>query len=422
VSFVEKKGIHMNPLEILRVSWEAIGRNKVRSILTMLGIIIGVAAVIIMVAISAGTEATIQENITGLGSNLIFVSSNFSRGGPPGMITAGGSTGLVFDDAAAIAEDVKGVSAVVVEQTSSQTVKAGKTSLESIAIQGTTPGFPAVRDMKMASGRYFNQKEVDQKKKVAVLGSSLAEELFGSANPIGQVISVGSIKLTVIGVLAEKGTVGEIDYDARLYTPITVIFEKFTDSPFARIRGDQVRMVYVKVSDAKSIDSIILQIQLLLAKRHKTTLDNLDVTITTQQDVITAQESTTSAFRSLLAWVAGISLLVGGIGIMNIMLVSVTERTREIGIRQAVGAAPADILLQFLTEALLLSVIGGILGMLTGFGGSWIFSRVSDMRTVVQPASILLAFGSAATVGVFFGFYPASKAAQLEPIEALRYE
>jgi putative ABC transport system permease protein len=422
VSFVEKKGIHMNPFEILRVSWEAIGRNKVRSILTMLGIIIGVAAVIIMVAISAGTEATIQENITGLGSNLIFVSSNFSRGGPPGMITAGGSTGLVFDDAAAIAEDVKGVSAVVVEQTSSQTVKAGKTSLESIAIQGTTPGFPAVRDMKMASGRYFNQKEVDQKKKVAVLGSSLAEELFGSANPIGQVISVGSIKLTVIGVLAEKGTVGEIDYDARLYTPITVIFEKFTDSPFARIRGDQVRMVYVKVSDAKSIDSIILQIQLLLAKRHKTTLDNLDVTITTQQDVITAQESTTSAFRSLLAWVAGISLLVGGIGIMNIMLVSVTERTREIGIRQAVGAAPADILLQFLTEALLLSVIGGILGMLTGFGGSWIFSRVSDMRTVVQPASILLAFGSAATVGVFFGFYPASKAAQLEPIEALRYE
>jgi putative ABC transport system permease protein len=412
----------MNPIEILRVSWEAIGRNKIRSILTMLGIIIGVAAVIIMVAISAGTEATIQENITGLGSNLIFVSSNFSRGGPPNMLTTGSSSGLVFDDATAIADEVKGVSAVVVEQTSSQTVKAGKTSLESIAIQGTTPGFPAVRDMKIATGRYFNQNEVDQKKKVAVLGSSLAKELFGSENPIGQVISVGSIKLTVIGVLEEKGTVGEIDYDARLYTPITVIFEKFIDSFFARIRGDQVRMVYVKVSDTKSIDNIILQIKLLLAKRHKTTLDNLDVTITTQQDVITAQGSATSAFRSLLAWVAGVSLLVGGIGIMNIMLVSVTERTREIGIRQAVGATPSDILLQFLTEALLLSVVGGILGMLAGFGGSWIFSKVSDMRTVVQPASILLAFGSAATVGVFFGFYPASKAAQLEPIEALRYE
>jgi len=412
----------MNPIEILRISWEAIGRNKVRSILTMLGIIIGVAAVIIMVAISAGTEATIQENITGLGSNLIFVSSNFSRGGPPGMMTASSSGGLVFDDATAIAEEVDGVSAVVVEQSSSQTVKAGKTSLEGVSIQGTTPGFPAVRDMEMATGRYFNDEEVDRKTKVAVLGSTLAEELFGAANPVGQVIGVGSIKLTVIGVLAEKGTVGEIDYDSRLYTPITVVFEKFADSMFARIRGDAVRMVYVKVSDTETIDSIILQIKLLLAKRHKTTLDDLDVTITTQQDVITAQGSTTSAFRSLLGWVAGVSLLVGGIGIMNIMLVSVTERTREIGIRQAVGATPSDILLQFMTEALLLSVVGGILGMLAGFGGSWIFSQASAMRTVVSPASILLAFGSAAVVGVFFGFYPASKAAQLEPIEALRYE
>jgi putative ABC transport system permease protein len=411
----------MNPLEILRISWEAIGRNKIRSILTMLGIIIGVAAVIIMVAISAGTEATIQENITGLGSNLIFVSSNFSRIGPPGMASAGGS-GLVYDDATAIADQISGVSAVVVEQTSSQTVKVGKTSLDGVSIQGTTPGFPEVRDMKLAEGRYFNQKEVDQKKKVAVLGSSLAGELFGGSDPIGQVISVGSAKLTVIGVLAEKGTVGEVDYDSRLYTPITVIFDRFVDSPFARIRGDLVRMIYVKVKDTKTIANTILQIQLLLAKRHDTTLDNLDVTITTQQDVITAQGSTTAAFRSLLAWVAGVSLLVGGIGIMNIMLVSVTERTREIGIRQAVGARPADILLQFLTEALLLSIVGGILGMLAGFGGSWIFSQASDMRTVVQPASILLAFGSAATVGVFFGFYPASKAAQLEPIEALRYE
>jgi putative ABC transport system permease protein len=412
----------MNPLEILRISWEAIGRNKIRSILTMLGIIIGVAAVIIMVAISAGTEATIQENITGLGSNLIFVTSNFSRNGPPNMANPGDSSGLVFDDATAIEEGVVGVTAVVVEQTSTQTVKVGKTSLEDIALQGTTEGFPAVRDMKMSAGRYFNQKEVDQKTKVAVLGSSLAAELFGDENPIGQVATVGSTKLTVIGVLAKKGTVGEVDYDSRLYTPITVIFDRFVDSPFARIRGDQVRMIYVKVTDAKTIDNIILQIKLLLAKRHDTTLDNLDVTITTQQDVITAQGSTTAAFRSLLAWVAGVSLLVGGIGIMNIMLVSVTERTREIGIRQAVGAAPADILLQFLTEALLLSMVGGILGMLTGFAGSWTFSKVSDMRTVVQPASILLAFGSAAVVGVFFGFYPAHKAAQLEPIEALRYE
>ncbi len=414
----------MNPIEIFRVSWEAIVRNKVRSILTMLGIIIGVAAVIMVVAFSAGTEATIQENITGLGSNLIFVTANFSRIGPGGFSAgaSASSTGLVFDDATAIADSVTGVNAVVVEQGATETVKAGDTVLDSISLLGTTPGFPTVRDMTISAGRYLNQGDVDRKLKVAVLGYTLAQQLFPDSDPVGQVISVGTVKMTVIGVLAKKGTVGEVDYDSRLYTPITVIFSHFTDSRFARIAGDRVRMIYVKVADSKSMDSVILQIKLLLAKRHKLTLDNLDVTITTQQDVIDAQESTSAAFRSLLAWVAAVSLLVGGIGIMNIMLVSVTERTREIGIRQAVGAAPADILLQFLTEALLLSVSGGILGMLSGFAGAWLFSAFSSMRTVILPTSILLAVGSAAMVGVFFGFYPASKASQLDPIEALRYE
>jgi putative ABC transport system permease protein len=414
----------MNPLEIFRVSWEAIVRNKVRSILTMLGIIIGVAAVIMVVAFSAGTEATIKENITGLGSNLIFVTANFSRIGPGGFSAgaSASSSGLVFDDATAIADSVTGVNAVVVEQGATETVKAGVTTLDSISILGTTPGFPTVRDMKISAGRYINQSDVDRKLKVAVLGYTLAQQLFPNTDPVGQVISVGTVKMTVIGVLAKKGTVGEVNYDSRLYTPITVIFSHFTDSRFARIAGDRVRLVYVKVNDTKNMDSIILQIKLLLAKRHKTTLDNLDVTITTQQDVISAQESTTAAFRSLLAWVAAVSLLVGGIGIMNIMLVSVTERTREIGIRQAVGATPADILLQFLTEALLLSVSGGFLGMLSGFIGAWLFSTFSSTRTVVLPSSILLAVGSAALVGVFFGFYPASKASQLDPIEALRYE
>ncbi len=414
----------MNPLEILRVSWEAIVRNKVRSILTMLGIIIGVAAVIMVVAFSAGTEATIQENITGLGSNLIFVTANFSRIGPGGFSAgaSASSSGLVFDDATAIADSVTGVNAVVVEQGATETVKAGETTLDSISLLGTTPGFPTVRDMTISAGRYINQNDVDRKLKVAVLGYTLAEQLFPDTDPVGQLISVGTVKMTVVGVLAKKGTVGEVDYDSRLYTPITVIFSHFTDSRFARIAGDRVRLVYVKVNDVKNMDSVILQIKLLLAKRHKLTLDNLDVTITTQQDVISAQESTTSAFRSLLAWVAAVSLLVGGIGIMNIMLVSVTERTREIGVRQAVGATPADILLQFLTEALLLSLSGGILGMLSGFAGAWLFSAFSSTRTVVLPSSILLAVGSAALVGVFFGFYPASKASQLDPIEALRYE
>jgi putative ABC transport system permease protein len=422
----------MNPLEIFRVSWDAITRNKVRSILTMLGIIIGVAAVIMVVAFSAGTEATIQENITGLGSNLIFVTANFNRVGPGGFSVVSGndqrvevasaSSGLVFDDATAIADSVTGVDAVVVEQGATEAVKSGDATLESISVLGTTPGFPTVRDMKISQGRYINQNDVDRKSKIAVLGYTLAQQLFPNSDPIGQVITVGTIKMTVVGVLAKKGTVGEVDYDSRLYTPITVIFSHFTDSRFARIIGNQVRLIYVKINNPKNMDSIILQIKLLLAKRHKTTLDNLDVTITTQQDVISAQESTTAAFRSLLAWVAAVSLLVGGIGIMNIMLVSVTERTREIGIRQAVGATPADILLQFLTEALLLSVSGGILGMASGFVGAWLFSAFSSTRTVVLPTSILLAVGSAALVGIFFGFYPASKAAQLDPIEALRYE
>ncbi len=408
----------MKPTEAMRIAWDAILKNKVRSLLTMLGIIIGVAAVIIMVAISAGTEATIKEQITSLGSNLVFVQSAMTRGGP-GQPPRGG---LVFDDAAAIQEGVDGVKAVVVEQNSSETVKAGDVILEDIEILGTTPGFPSVRDVDIAAGRYFNEQEIERKSKVAVLGASVAEELFGETSPIGQYVTVGSTKLAVIGVFAEKGLVGNTDYDSRVYLPITVVFQKFTPSMFARIMGDRIRMIYVEVDPQANLDDIITQIKLLLVKRHEVTLDTADFSVTTQQDVISTQESTTAAFRSLLAWVAGVSLIVGGIGIMNIMLVSVTERTREIGIRQAVGATPADIRLQFLTEALLLSVIGGVIGVLAGVAGAFIFGMVSGMRTVVLPASILMAFGSAAAVGAFFGYYPANQAAQLDPIEALRYE
>jgi putative ABC transport system permease protein len=409
----------MKPSEVVRIAWEAIAKNKIRSFLTMLGIIIGVSAVIIMVAISAGTEAAIQEQITSLGSNLLFVQSSFGRGGPPGQ---GSSGGLVFDDAAAIAEGVEGVKAVIVEQQATDTIKYNGTTLEDVTILGSTADFPSVRDIDVAQGRYFNDTDVNRKQKVAVLGSTLATELFGDTNPVGQVVTVGTTKLTVIGVLTEKGTVGDVDYDSRIYTPITVVFQKFTPSFFARIMGDSVRLLYVEVEEGVELEEVITQIELLLAKRHEVTLDSLDFTVTTQQDIITTQESTTAAFRSLLAWVAGVSLIVGGIGIMNIMLVSVTERTREIGIRQSIGATPDDIRMQFLAEALLLSIVGGLLGMAFGVGGAMLFGQLSDMRTVIVPSSILLAFLSAASVGVFFGFYPANKAAQLDPIEALRYE
>ena len=405
--------------EAARIAWEAILKNKVRSFLTMLGIIIGVGAVIIMVGISAGTEATISDQITSLGSNLVFVQGAFSRGGPNQPQTGG----LTFDDATAIESNVTGVVSVVVEQNSSEDIKYGDVTLTSVELLGTTAGFTSVRDMTITSGRFFTQTEIDRKQKVVVLGSSLATSLFGTSDPTGQYITVGTTKLVVIGVFAKKGLVGNTDFDARAYTPITVVFQKFTPSEFARFLGNKVRMIYVKVDPKVTLTDVTTQINLLLLKRHKIdSTGTADFTITTQEDIISTQESTTAAFRSLLAWVAGVSLIVGGIGIMNIMLVSVTERTREIGIRQAVGATPNDIRLQFLTEALMLSIIGGLIGIVVGVGGAYIFGALSNMRTVVQLTSILLAFSSAAIVGAFFGYYPASQAAQLDPIDALRYE
>lgn len=414
----------MKPSKIISVAWRGLTRNKLRSLLTMLGIIIGVAAVIIMIAVSAGTEKTIEEQITGLGTNLIFIQSAMTRMGP-GAGAGGGfasAGGLVYDDAFAIADQIKGVAGVAVEQQSTQTIKAGSVTLDSISILGTTPDFPTVRDMTIAEGRYFSQEDLNRTRKVAVLGSSVAEELFPAQAAIGQVISAGTTKLTVIGVFKERAMVGDQDYDSRVYVPITTVFAKFTPSFFARVMGDQVRMIYVKVEDGVSIDDLILQISLLLARRHELSLDEADFTITTQQDIIETRESTTAAFRNLLAWVAAVSLVVGGIGIMNIMLVSVTERTREIGIRQAVGASPNDIRWQFLTEAILLSMVGGLLGVVFGVGGAWLFGKMGGMRTVVVPESILLAFSSAAAIGIFFGFYPANKAAQMDPIQALRHE
>lgn len=403
----------MNLSTIFRVAWEGLTLNKIRSFLTTLGIIIGVSAVIVMMAVSAGAEAAIAEQINALGANLLILSP--MRGVP------GASRSLVLDDALAIREQIPGIEGVSAEQTPPpQTVKVGSLTLEEISVIGTTSDFPTVRDFSVDSGRYFLAEEDDRGVKVVVLGAGIAKDFFGAEDPLGQTITVGSTKLVVIGVMESKGVVGDIDYDGRIYIPITLAYDKYVT--FSTMSGQRVRTVYIKVTNKDNMDNVTTQITYLLAERHDVDPMSPNFTISTQQDIIATQEATTEAFRDLLAWVAGISLLVGGIGIMNIMLVSVTERTREIGLRQALGARPGDVLLQFLIEAVILSLVGGLVGLLIGVGGSYLFERMGDLRTEIVPLSIPVSFGAAAIVGIFFGYYPATRAAKLDPIVALRHE
>jgi len=322
---------------------------------------------------------------------------------------------------AAIQSQVSGIAGIFMEQQASESIKVGDNILNSISLVGTTPDYPTVRDVTLQSGRFFNATEVSQVQKVVVLGNSVASQLFGNSDPLGQTITVGNdVKLTVIGVLAPKSS-ASANFDSMVYTPIQIVFQKFTSSQFARFLGNNVRTLFVSVDPSANMNDVIQQMTILLAKRHNVTPAAPDFTITTSADIISTRDATTSTFRTLLAWVAGISLLVGGIGIMNIMLVSVTERTREIGLRQAIGATPGDIQVQFLTEAMMLSMVGGLIGVLIGVGGSYLFGKVGGMPTVIVPYSIILSFASAAFVGVFFGYVPAQTAAKLDPIIALRH-
>ena len=400
-----------------KVSWEGLTLNKARSFLTTLGIIIGVAAVIVMLAVSAGAEAEIADQINALGANLIMVMPSFTRGG---FGEGGPPPGLSYDDIEILATSVTGINGVSAEESTTENIKAGNTTLEDISVVGTTAGFPDVRDYEVAVGRFLIDEDNDRENKVVILGYDIAGELFGDPDSaLGQKVKIDSTQFTVVGVMAGKGVVGNTDYDGRVYIPITTLFAKFRDQRFGR---DTVRLVYVSAESKETMDSVMAQLPDVLYGLLGTDATSPGFTLTTQENIIDAQASTTEAFRSLLGWVAAISLLVGGIGIMNIMLVSVTERTREIGLRQALGARPRDVRLQFLLEAIVLSLVGGLLGVLAGVGGSYLFNSLGTMRTELVPASIPLAFGAAAVVGIFFGYYPATKAAQLDPIEALRRE
>jgi putative ABC transport system permease protein len=436
----------MSVFNTYKVAWHGVTLNKLRSFLTTLGVIIGVCAVIIMLAVSAGAETAIANQINTLGANLVMVSPARAFGGvrpggggfPGGGAFAGGggdfrgggpgggqsnTPALYYDDALAIGKQVEGVSGVSVEQNTNQDVRTTNTSMpvtmKGVSVVGATPDYPAVREYTVASGQFFSADETARAQKVAVLGSGIAENLFGSDDPIGKHIKIGSSQFTVIGVMAPQGTVGGQDADGRIYIPVTVVFKSFGRT---QLGPNPVRIVFVKAASKDSIPTVISQINELLSLRHNVDPSSPNFSVTTQQDLISARESTTATFRSLLAWVAAVSLLVGGIGIMNIMLVSVTERTREIGVRLALGARGRDIRRQFLFEAVMLSLAGGLVGVLAGVGGSYLLGAYGGMPTTVVPMSLPLAFGAAAAVGIFFGYYPATRAAKLDPIEALRRE
>ena len=418
------KDLHgMTASNSFRVAWEGVMLNKLRSFLTTLGIIIGVAAVIIMLAVSAGAEAEIEDQISGLGANLIMVTPFRSfggvRGGPGGGGGPGNITTFTYDEVLFLSQNLQNVSGVSLEQSTSQNVKGGASTMTGVSIVGVTADFLEVRDYEVAQGRFFTSAENDATQRVAILGAGIAEDMFDTTNPIGQQVRIGSSRFTVIGVMAEQGVVGATDNDGRIYIPASVVFKKFGGTGFG---GNRVRMILVKAESGDALEGVMAQITALLAGRRNIDPAEPNFGVRTQQDIVDARSSTTAAFRSLLAWVAAVSLVVGGIGIMNIMLVSVTERTREIGLRQALGARPRDVQRQFLLEAVMLSLVGGLAGLIVGVGGSFVFGELGGMRTELVPLSLPLAFGASAAVGIFFGYYPATQAAQLDPIVALRRE
>ena len=408
----------------LATAWEGIALNKLRSFLTTLGIIIGVAAVIVMLAVSAGAEAEIADQISGLGANLIMVTplrtvGGVGRGPGGGGGQRGGFVSFTYEEAQAIKSNVSGLAGVTVEQNTTQDVRGAGTTLTGITIVGVTEDYLDVREYDIGKGRFFTAPENEGVQRVAVVGSGIERDLFGEVSALGQELRIGSTRFTIVGVMAEQGIVGNTDNDGRIYIPASVVFKKFSGNGFG---GDRVRVIFAKAESPEMMQTAIARITVFMAGYRGLAPADANFGVQTQNDIVDARASTTEAFRNLLAWVAGISLVVGGIGIMNIMLVSVTERTREIGLRQALGARPSDVRRQFLIEAVMLSLVGGLVGVLAGIAGSYLFGEFGGMRTEIVPMSLPLAFIAATGVGIFFGYYPASQAAQLDPIDALRRE
>ncbi|MCS1409626.1 MAG: Macrolide export ATP-binding/permease protein MacB [Verrucomicrobia subdivision 3 bacterium] len=401
---------------ILRIALNALTRNKLRTILTMLGIIIGVGAVIAMVSIGNGARAELEAQIAGMGQNIIMVFPNFRRGGVSSG-GGGGGGGIKLSDADAILNEVPGVVAVSPEVTASGQVIFGNQNWFS-SVYGVSAEYLQIKSWDVESGSMFTTQHVQSAAKVALLGSTVVTELFEGGDLIGEVIRIRNVPFTVIGTLKAKGTslVG-LDQDDRIIVPYT--------SAMKRLTGDRnrVRRINIQAESPAMMPMIQEEMTRLLRQRHRLPegMDD-DFMIRTQDEINEFATGTSKTMTALLGAVAGVSLVVGGIGIMNIMLVSVTERTREIGIRMSVGAKARDILFQFLTEAVVLSALGGILGIAIGMKTSTIISNQMDWPTLTPTDAIVGAFLFSAAIGIFFGFYPARKAAHLDPIESLRYE
>jgi putative ABC transport system permease protein len=408
----------MKILNLLRIAWKALLRNKLRAFLTMLGIIIGVASVITMVAIGEGSKASIRSQLSGMGSNMITIrpSSNQTVGGGARLGASGLQT-LKVDDVKALQEQAHYITAASPSvSTNGQAINAALNWPTSM--QGVSPEYLDIRDWKLKTGVVFTDNDVKTAAKVCLLGQTVVDNIFTSGeDPVGKVIRFSKIPFKVIGVLTQKGenTFGQ-DQDDIILAPYTTVQKRILAITF-------VQNIYASAIDENSSDTATSEISAILRKDHKLKAgEDDDFTVRTQAELISTLSSTSQLLTVLLAAIAGISLVVGGIGIMNIMYVSVTERTKEIGLRMAVGARGIDILLQFLVEAILISLTGGVIGVGLGISSSALVSYFLSWPTLVSEYSIVLSFMVCAVTGVFFGYYPARNASRLDPIEALRYE
>ena len=412
----------MKPADLVGFATGAIVAHPMRSALTSLGVVIGVAAVVMMTSIGLGAQQMVTSAIGGLGSNMLIVSPGASRGAGGGFVSQGAGTGVSLSDgdAEAIKAQVENVAAVAPAVRGGAQLTAEGANWNT-RVEGVTPDYLTARDLTIASGRMFDEREARQGKKVVVIGQTVAKELFGDGEPIGKRLRVGTVPFEIVGVLTSKGQAGfGQDQDDIVLGPLQAVRSRIVGR---RVRGDNVQTIYVKAATADDLDRVQEDVTNLLRERHRIRQGgDDDFTVQNMASIMEAMSASTKTFTGLLAAVAAVSLLVGGIDIMNIMLVAVTERTREIGLRMAVGARRAWVLYQFALEAVVLSFAGGVIGLLIGLGGAFLMSALAGWPMAIASWAVPTALGFSMLVGLAFGAYPAWRAAQLDPIEALRRE